>query len=1011
MATAIRPAWLRARRWGSITIITIFTLLVLLVAIWLALPSLIKHVALQQIETQIGRQASIGKVDFQPLALTLTISDFILYEPDQRAIAFSAPTLRLKLAPAALFQLAPLLDEVTLQAPALHIVLTAGGNNFSDVIARIAAMPKSAKPTLFSIANIRLENGSIQFDDVAGKKRLDIAALNLGLPFVSNFPNQIDTFVQPRLSATVNGTRFALKGRSKPFAGSQDTVLALDVERLDLASYRDFMPLALPVALRSAQLSTRLDLTFVRKRGKPEVLLSGDVKLSDIALLDAVAAPLLTAQALNAHIDKLDVLSGAATLDQVELLGARVWLAADAPLSAARIALEHASVDVAARTVQADALRLEQPRGAVRRDAQGKFVLRPPLVGTGGAPAGAPWVATLKQFSVTDGALAYLDNAVTPAVALRADGLNLTLDDVSSKFERPVKLTLRTRLNTGGKLALDGSVAPQAINLAIDAEDLSVAAVQPYFSDYLNVTLATGQLGAKGNIMLLPSKGQWSGSYGGALRLANFRALDKDNAADFLKWQSLDISAIDTSLGGPQPHVTLGKIALSDFYARIILSESATLNVQNILASNKTPAGAPAPSLTSSEGAAKAAVAAAPTANLPVIAIGQVVIKGGNVNYTDNFVQPHYTANLTGVNGSVGAFASDQARPAPIDLSGKIDNDAALAVSGALNPLSRPLFLDIKASAHGIELPRLTPYAAKYAGYAIEKGKLSMEVNYRVEHDKLVAQNQVRIEQLTFGDKIDSPSATKLPVLLALALLKDRAGQINLDLPISGTLSDPQFSVGGIIGRVFVNLMSKAVTSPFALIGSIFGGGEELGYAEFEPGSATLSEPAQAKLDTLALALTERPALQLDLSGRADPDSDADGVRQQILRRKLRAFKRKDSLNHGGESSSDELSLSVADKDKYMEKVYAAEKFDKPRNALGLLKTLAPAEMEKLILANTTVTPDALTALANKRAMAVRAYLDGKGGVAAERIFLVAPKLSDAARDKVRPSRVEFALK
>ncbi|MDC8756313.1 DUF748 domain-containing protein [Janthinobacterium fluminis] len=1029
---------LRALRWLGFTLLTV---LLLLGAAWLAFPPLAKHLTEQQIETQLGRKASVGALAFNPFTLVLDVADFTLYEQDKTSAAFSAKALTVNVAPAALFRLAPLLSEVKLVEPRLHIVRTSGDGvgryNFSDVIERVLAMPKSEKPTLFSVANIQLENGAIKFDDKVTGKQVNIDGLHIGLPFVSNFPDKVDTFVQPRLSAKVNGSLFELKGRAKPFAGSQDTTLALDIEQLDLASYVSFSPVALPLALQSAILSTKLDLSFVRKQDKPELVLSGTVKLADVALSDRAAAPLLKAAAIEVQLRKVDVLAGAVALDKLEFLQPQVWLNAtgDDTVGAERLSLENASVDSAARTVSAEVLRLAGLQAEVRRDAKGKLnvqQLSARFGGAGGAepakPAGPAWVTTLKQFAVSDSVLAYVDNSVKPAVKVRADELNLTLDDISSQFDQPLKLALRTQLNKTGKLALDGSIAPQfkAIDLDIDAQSLQVATLQPYFADYLNVTLASGQASSKGKLALVLASGkqETSTAYRGTLRLANVRMLDKENAADFLKWRALDISGINVKLGGPRQDVAMEKIALSDFYARVILSDKAKLNLQDIVVSKNAPAGAPAPSLTTAApsaplpkagAAATERVVAAPApakANAPVIRIGQIVVKGGNINYTDNFVKPNYTANMTGMNGTVGAIASDKPQPAPLDLSGKIDNDAAVAISGTLNPLFSPMFLDIKASANGVELPRLTPYAAKYAGYAIEKGKLSMAVSYRVENDKLLAQNDVRIDQLTFGDKIDSPTATKLPVMLAVALLKDRNGQININLPISGTLSDPEFSVGGIIMRIFLNLIVKAVTSPFALIGAAFGGGDELGYAEFAPGSAALTAATQSKLDSIGKALTERPGLKIDLIGRVDPASDADGVRQQILRGKLNAFKRKDSLDKGGETQAEDAAVTDADKEKYMGKVYAAQKFDKPRNAIGFVKSLPVAEMEKLILANTPVTQDALRALASRRAEAVRGYFESKGSIPAERIYLIAPKMTvDGINDKGAPNRVDFALK
>ncbi|WP_442783983.1 DUF748 domain-containing protein [Collimonas fungivorans] len=1229
MANIPRPSWLpRAMRWTGIAVIV---LLVLALISWLAVPPVAKHLVEQQIEAQLGRKATVGKIAFNPFNLALTVSDFTLYEQDKTTAAFSAKTLVVNASSASLFRLAPVLNEAKLVNPSLHVVRTSadgiGRYNFSDIIDRILAKPKNDDPTpLFSVSNIQLENGSIKFDDKVTNKLVDIQALNIGLPYVSNFPSKVDTFVQPHLSAKVNGTPFDLKGRSKPFAGSLETSLAIDIDQLDVASFVAFSPVALPLVIQSTKLSTNLDLTFLRNKDKPEVLLSGAIKLADVALADKNAAPLLKAQAINAQINKLNVLTGAAALDQIEIQQPEVWvnlnasgslnwaalstpaakqevkqeIAKDAPkkpagaapqmslaklsihngtvnwldaanaspalnlqvknvaldasrlsmaadakpatvtlstgaendqhiqfigqitpakgivagkasinalslapyqpyvnrslaavlsgqlslntllaidgsrirlhqlgidvddlkvaaktsaggsIGAKKISLENASVDTEAHMFNADALRLAGIQGDVKRDAQGKLNLQQFIANTGNANKSAPtppaaakksgpeWVAAINKFAISDSSLAYQDDSVKPAVKLRADGLNLSADNVSSKLDKTIKVALRTQLNKTGKLSADGSIAPQlkSIALDLDVQNLPVAAFQPYFTDYLNVNLTSGQASTKGKLSLTPPSGrqELATSYSGNLRLANFRVLDKETSSDFLKWKLLDVSGINANIGGPRQNVTLAKIALNDFYARIILSETAKLNLQDIVVQKNAPPGTPAPSLTSAEAgegmgqgtpkvtkstaegkATVAPIAAAPPKeNAPVIKVGQVVIKGGNINYTDNFVKPNYTANMTGMNGTVGAIASDKPQPAPIDLNGKIDNDAPVAISGSLNPLFKPMFLDIKASANGVELPRLTPYAAKYAGYAIEKGKLSMDVSYHIENDKLVAQNNVRIDQLTFGNKIDSPTATKLPVLLAVALLKDRNGQININLPISGTLSDPEFSIGGIIVRIFINLIVKAVTSPFALISSAFGGagGDDLGYAEFAPGSATLTAATQSKLDTLAKALIDRPALKLDLIGRVDPKSDTDGVRQQILNRKLKALKLKDSVDGSDDAQSDDVTLTDADKEKYMSKVYGSEKFDKPRNMVGLAKSLPTAEMEKLIVANTAVTQDALSALATRRAETVRKYLETKGQIPLERIFLIAPKLTaDGIKDKGQPNRVDFALK
>lgn len=1188
----------RSLRWLGIFLAS---LMLLALTSWLALPSYVKRLATEQIQAQLGRKLQIGEIQFAPHSLTLTASDLTLYEADQVTPALTARMLVINASATSLLRRALVLDEARLIAPSLHLVRTSsetyGHYNFTDIIERIAAMPKSESPLLFSLANLQLENGAIRFDDQVLDKRIDIDSLQIALPFVSNLPAAAETFVLPSLSGKMNGSHFALKGRSKPFTGSLETALALDFEQVDLASYAAFSPVPLPVTIRSARLSTKLDLGFVRSKGQPELQLSGEVRIDDLALNNKATAPLLRAAAIQTRIKRLNLLTGAAAIEKISIDAPEVWASldhkgalnwagltpqstktaapaggkaaipaitlaelslqngilhwsdaanatppqnvkllgiavnakqlssapdarpaalsfsadgehgealsfvgqfkpdqrmlagqaslsalplaqyqayanhalaadiagqfelkstllaqdgqirlsdlgmqvsdfklqakakADGGISAKNIALEHASLDTGTRIASADALILNNLRGDLRRDAQGKLNLQKflltdvsdkPAARTKNAPG---WKTGLKALIISDSAISFEDKTVTPAVALRADAIKLTLGNLSSDLRQPLAINLQSKINGSGRLALNGNATPSAISLALDSQNLPIAALQPYFSDYLNVTLSSGQASAKGKLTVRPGNNKLAlqSSYIGMLKLNNFRILNKDTSNDFLKWKSIDFDGVNASIGGPQPRITLRKLALNDFYARAILSDKGKLNLQDILVSNeKAAAAAPRQAandkLTDSNPALSNVPATAPVKTAagaaPVIRIDQIAMQDGNINFTDNFIKPNYSANLTGLGGSIGAIASDNPQPASIELRGKVDSDAPVLISGTLNPLFKPMFLDIKASANGLELTRLTPYAAKYAGYAIEKGKMSMQVAYRIENQQLAAQNDLRLDQLTFGEKINSPDATKLPVLLAVALLKDNNGEIAVNLPVSGSLSDPQFSMGGVIFRVFMNLIVKAVTAPFSLLGAAFGGGEELGYAEFPQGQATLTAATRNKLDTMAKALTNRSGLKLDIIARIDPATDTDGLRQEKLNGKIKAYKLKDMLRKGNSIEPEEITLTDADKTQYLASVYKDEKFPKPRNIIGLAKSLPPEEMEKLILANTAITPEALHVLAQQRADAVRDYLEKKGEIGNERLFLIAPKMNaEGIKDQGQPNRVDFSLK
>jgi outer membrane protein OmpA-like peptidoglycan-associated protein len=389
------------------------------------------------------------------------------------------------------------------------------------------------------------------------------------------------------------------------------------------------------------------------------------------------------------------------------------------------------------------------------------------------------------------------------------------------------------------------------------------------------------------------------------------------------------------------------------------------------------------------------------------IELDGMTVQGGHVNFTDNFIKPNYTADLSDIAGTVGPFGTRATAPATVALQGQVNGSAPIAINGAVNPLAPMAFVDLKAKADGVELTGLTPYSAKYTGYPIVKGTLTIDVHYLLDQGQLTADNHLFIDQFTFGDHVESRDATTLPVRLAVALLKNARGEIAVDVPVTGSLSDPQFSLSGVILDAFVNLIVKAATSPFSLIASAFGTQEDLDYVEFSPGLAALTPDSQQKLATIAQALQDRPALRLDISGRVDPQFDREGLREARLASLIRMRKMQDS---GGHEDADRVQLTLEEYDMYLTRVYKMATFPKPRNFLGMDKSLPPDEMKKLLLANMEITDQDLQHLADGRANAVRQWLSGQ--VDPGRLFVVAPTLeADGIKDKGKTTRVDLSLK
>ncbi|HEY6000705.1 MAG TPA: DUF748 domain-containing protein, partial [bacterium] len=395
------------------------------------------------------------------------------------------------------------------------------------------------------------------------------------------------------------------------------------------------------------------------------------------------------------------------------------------------------------------------------------------------------------------------------------------------------------------------------------------------------------------------------------------------------------------------------------------------------------------------------------------VTVARVTIQGGTVSFSDRFIKPNYSALLTDLAGSVSGLSSQAGTTGDLEVRGRLNHLAPLTISGKINPLAGNLFLDIKAAVRDIELNAFSPYTGKYLGYGIEKGKMSFDVAYRVEDRKLSAENRLVLDQLTFGGKVESPDATSLPVTLAVALLKDRNGVIDVNLPIGGSLDDPKFSVGRIILQIILNIIVKAVTSPFALIGSLFGGGEELSFVPFEPGGETPLPEGLKRIDALRTALVDRPGLSLEIAGTADPVADRESLRRRRFERQLKAEKLKDTARKGVAAPSlDAVVIEPAEYEKYLRRAYKAAKFPRPRNFLGMLKELPLQETENLLLTNTLVTDDDLVDLANRRAQAAKETLAANGAVAPERLYLLAPVVAvPDPKDKRPPARVDFTLK
>ena len=1010
---------------------------------YFVLPAVIISQAEKQVAEKLHRRLTIQKIDVSPYTFSLTVHDLRLMEPDGSTVFVSFNALELRVSVQSLFRLAPVVQHLHLEKPYVHIVLLDAHHfNFDDILEIARSQPASpqAAPARFALHNIEIDGGEVVFDDRPRAAVHKVTDLKIGIPYISSLPSQVDVFVEPLLSATVDNSSLLLKGRALPYEAQPEATLNIDLNGIELPRYLDYLPFEPQFKLSDGKLDLHLAMGFREAANKaPTLTIKGNVLFRSLAVDEFDGTPAIRLPELAVALDEIDVFSGNARVKKITLTHPEVHVSRDTKwrFNLLRMAAspaakpdEAAHAEVTAPPQQKPAQQAAGPhlvldefsiQGAQisYRDTTDGISLKALLEGLDLSVQGTTVdfqtkTVTMGELKLSGQSARLEDHTLQRPVNTTVAPIALSLQDFSNEPGKEAKFEFSAQVNRAGRLSIKGTGGVEPINaaLAVDVQRLDVLPLQPYFTQQIGLLISKGQVSARGTLQLdMAANGVLKGGYKGSLSLDDLATVDKVNADDFLRWKSLYIGGINAQLNPFS--LSIEQVALNDFFARVIVNPDGRINLQNIIGANNPPAATPTTATAPDQQAPASTVTTASSAEkVAPIKIGKVTLQGGEVKFSDNYIKPHYSADLAKLGGIVSALSSDASSTASVDLRGEV-NEAPLTIVGQINPLKGDLFLDLKADVKGMELSPFTPYSEKYVGYGIEKGKLSFEVNYHVADRQLKADNHLTLDQLTFGEKVDNPEATHLPVQLAVALLRDSNGVIDINLPISGSLNDPQFSVGGVILKVIVNLITKAVTAPFALIGSLFGGGESLSWMDFDPGLQTINTAGLEKLKTLAKALNDRPGLKLEIAGRADRAADAEGMRRASIDQKVRALKIKQLVDQGQSPDLEHVEVTPEEYPDLLRRVYKSEKFPKPRNLIGFEKSLPVPEMEKLMMANTQISDEDLAALADQRAQAAQDWLVKNGQIPLERIFIVSgkPGQGKEGQEKATPSRVDFSLR
>lgn len=643
---------------------------------------------------------------------------------------------------------------------------------------------------------------------------------------------------------------------------------------------------------------------------------------------------------------------------------------------------------------------------------------------TGKATKPLTWA--LKRFQLDRFNASFTDKSRSEHPAFTLTNSQLALSNVSGPDFKPIGLKFSSTFNRQTPIKASGLLTPLPFRYQgnLSLAKLQIRDFEDYFPETFNFFIIDGSVDTDLNLDIALKNGKPVGSFKGNCGVRSFHSIDAVAEEDLLKWESLQFDELQGTL---EPFsLGLREVALNGVYSRIIIRKDGTLNLQNLVdkPEKEHPGSATATKVAQAGIKRQAQGAKVPEkvvetkslstvpAAKPPITIGAVTIQEGTISFTDHHLLQTFNSTFYNLGGRVSGLSSEETKLAEVDLRGNLENHSPMQITGRINPLRDDLFIDLKLSFKDIDLSPVTPYSGTYLGYTVEKGKLFLDLKYLIDKKMLSSENNVFIDQFTFGTKVESEKATSLPVRLAVALLKDRRGEIHLDLPVTGRTDDPEFSIWGMVWQVVKNLITKAVTSPFSLLSSMFGGGQDFSSIQFAIGSSRLSTSEESKLAALAKALADRPGLKMEIKGYVAREKDTEGYRQELLNQKLHNEKflllAKERQLKTGETA-DSVTILPEEFSKLLKAVYKKEKFPKPRNVIGLVKDLPDDEMRKLIITNTVVGEAELQKLARERATAVMDYLVHKGGLPAERLFQKNDDIHKAPeKESTGRSRVEF---
>jgi hypothetical protein len=938
------------------------------------IPYLIKAYAIPAVAEKLKRPVLVKDVELNPFTLSLRVTGFEIRETDQSAL-LGFDEFFVNLQASSLIRRAYVFDTIRLTLPFVSAKVSKEGRlNLLDLVppddkSQPAAPPQAEKTPAevpaIEIGEFEIAQAIVEFRDESKPKPyvLDIVPIHIVFKNFHTKPGGDNSYA---FTAELG------KGETLSWAGT------VSLEPIQSSGKFSLSGVKLPSLWQYLHDRFRFDIT------------DGTVAADANYALDAGATPLkLQISQANVRVEKLAVREDG-SLDPVITIPVLNVEGVDVDLAKREVTVGNIAVERASFTAWLN------PDGTVNYQQMFSPIdsAEPPPAASSASSASKdekPWAVWLKEITLQDHTIDFDDRTLPTPAHVEVRALTVKTHDVRIPIKDALPLEVGMQLNGTGTIRVSGSVLPNPFqaDVTLALKDIAIRPFQPYFEKFARIDVQSGDINLDGTLHLATEHPNGPlMSYEGNASVAALSVADRDQGNEVASLQALSLNAVRVTVDPTT--VSIKEVGIQQPVAHLVVQPDGGLNLGKLAAVSP-------PSSSADEKPAEPQKAKSP----PVpVTVGVVKLTKAAATFRDDSVQPPVRTEVSDLTGTIKGLSSKQLARADVDLSGRLGKVASLKIAGTINPLSEDAFTDLTISLAGMDLTAEGPYSSKYVGYGLSKGKLSLDLKYKVSQKQLEAENRVVVDQLTFGEKIDSPDATSLPVALAVALLKDRKGRIEIDLPIRGDLKDPDFKYGKAVLSVLLNLLTKIVASPFTLMGKLIpgGGDEDLQFIEFPPGSEAVADEELKKLEALAKGLEERPGLRLEITGTADPVHDRKVLGLQKLKAQLLARWQQ------GKGASKEGDLPIVEEERAIKELFDQQRSQQPvaTPAQGNSKPPTIEDMRQQLVAAMPVSDAELRLLAQQRAEQIRGQLAGDGKLADERVFLTEVDLTASDHEKVR---------